>query len=79
MTRAGWVKLDLASGDTRLLFEDPEADVDGAILHPDTREPQIVEVIKDRAEYHVLDPAVELDYEAILGAAPGRPVADRAG
>ena len=41
------VKLDLdpySSGDTRVLFEDPEADVEGAMLHPDTREPQIVEV-----------------------------------
>ena len=67
------VKLDLASGDTRVLFEDPEADVDGAMLHPDTREPQIVEVVKDRAEYHVLDPAVEPDYEAIRALHPGDP------
>jgi dipeptidyl aminopeptidase/acylaminoacyl peptidase len=67
------VKLDLASGETRVLFEDPEVDVDSAILHPDTREPQIVEVTKDRTEYHVLDPAVELDYQAIRSLNPGDP------
>jgi len=67
------VKLDLASGETRILFEDPEVDVDSAILHPDTREPQIVEVTKDRTEYHVLDPAVELDYQAIRSLNPGDP------
>ena len=42
-----------------MLLEDPEADVAGAMLHPDTREPQIVEVLKDRTEYLVLDPSVE--------------------
>src|SRR5579864_9591604 len=29
----------------QVLLEDPEADVAGAMLHPDTREPQIVEVL----------------------------------
>jgi len=67
------VRVDLASGDTRVLLEDPEADVEGAMLHPDTREPQIVEVVKDRAEYHVLDPDVAPDYEAIRALDPGDP------
>ena len=67
------VRVDLASGDTQVLFEDPEADVDGAMLHPDTREPQIVEVVKDRAEYHVLDPDVAPDYEAIRALDSGDP------
>jgi dipeptidyl aminopeptidase/acylaminoacyl peptidase len=67
------VRIDLASGDARVLLEDPEADVAGAMLHPDTREPQIVEVLKDRAEYHVLDPEVEPDYEAIRALHSGDP------
>jgi dipeptidyl aminopeptidase/acylaminoacyl peptidase len=67
------VRIDLASGDAQVLLEDPEADVAGAMLHPDTREPQIVEVLKDRAEYHVLDPAVEPDYEAIRALHSGDP------
>ena len=40
------VRVDLASGDTQVLFEDPDVDVDGAVLHPDTREPQIVALTK---------------------------------
>jgi len=56
-----------------VLVEDPEADVAGAMLHPDTREPQIVEVLKDRIEYHVLDPAVEADLEAIRALHHGDP------
>ncbi len=67
------VKIDLASGDAEVLLEDPEADVTGAILHPDTREPQIAAVLKDRVEYHVLDPMVEPDYEAIRALHPGDP------
>jgi dipeptidyl aminopeptidase/acylaminoacyl peptidase len=67
------VRIDLASGEDRVLLEDPDADVAGAMLHPDTREPQIALVLKDRAEYHVLDPAVEPDYEAIRALHTGDP------
>jgi len=67
------VRIDLASGDQQVLLEDPDADVAGVMLHPDTREPQIVEVVKDRAEYHVLDPAVAPDYEAIRALDHGDP------
>ncbi len=69
-------KIDLdpaSSGEAQVLLEDPEADVAGAMLHPDTREPQIVEVLKDRTEYHVLDPSVEADWEAIRALHPGDP------
>jgi dipeptidyl aminopeptidase/acylaminoacyl peptidase len=67
------VRIDLASGEDRVLLEDPDADVAGAMLHPDTREPQIALVLKDRAEYHVLDPAVQPDYEAIRALHTGDP------
>ncbi len=67
------VRVDLASGDTQVLFEDPDVDVDGAVLHPDTREPQIVALTKDRAEYHVLDSSVAADLEAIRALHTGDP------
>jgi len=66
-------RIDLASGEIDVLLEDPEADVAGAMLHPDTRDPQIVEVLKDRTEYHVLDPSVEADFKAIRALHPGDP------
>jgi dipeptidyl aminopeptidase/acylaminoacyl peptidase len=67
------VRIDLATGATEVLAEDPEADVDGARLHPDTKEPQIVTFRKDRTEYRVLDPDVEGDLAAIRALHPGDP------
>jgi dipeptidyl aminopeptidase/acylaminoacyl peptidase len=66
-------RVQLDDGSIEVLLEDPEADVAGAILHPDTREPQIVEVLKDRVEYHVFDPAVAPDLAAIRALDPGDP------
>ena len=72
------VRIDLASGEIKVLAEDAEADVDGVVLHPDTLEPQIVTVEKDRAEYLVLDKSVEADLEAIRALHPGDPsIGDR--
>jgi len=34
------VRVDLGTGEAEVLLEDPEADVAGAMLHPDTRDPQ---------------------------------------
>ena len=67
------VRIDIATGATEVLAEDPEADVRGVRLHPDTREPQIVTLLKDRSEYLVLDPAVAADLEAIQALHPGDP------
>ena len=72
------VQIDLATGEERVIFADPEADVTGAMLHPDSREPQVAVVVKDRAEYHVLDPVVQADYDAVRALQPGDPsVIDR--
>ncbi|MFZ2043456.1 MAG: S9 family peptidase [Trebonia sp.] len=67
-------RVDLATGATTVLAEDPEADVTGAVLDPDTRDPQIVMILKDRMTYVVLDPSVEDDLKAIRGLHPGDPM-----
>ncbi len=72
------VRLDLATGGTEVLAEDPEADVTDIRLHPDTREPQIATFLKDRSEYRVLDPDVEDDLAAIRALHPGDPSFDDA-
>ena len=59
------VRIDLSTGDTEVLAEDPEADVAGVRLHPDTREPQVVTWRKERLVYKVLDPAVGADVAAV--------------
>ena len=67
------VRVDLATGDSTVLAQDPEADVSGVLLHPDTREPLIVTVLKDRMNYIVLDPSVEDDLKAVRALHPGDP------
>ncbi|HEY1703413.1 MAG TPA: prolyl oligopeptidase family serine peptidase [Trebonia sp.] len=67
-------RIDLATGDATVLAEDPGADVTGAMLHPDTREPQIALILKDRMSYEVLDPAVAEDFAAIRALHPGDPM-----
>ena len=67
------VSVSLADGSVTEILSDMEADVAGAVLHPDTRAPQIVEVLKDRAEYHVLDPSVESDWAAVSALHHGDP------
>jgi dipeptidyl aminopeptidase/acylaminoacyl peptidase len=67
------VRVDLASGAEEVIAEDPEADVAGVRVHPDTREPQVVTWVKERMEYRVLDPALEADVAAIRALHPGDP------
>jgi dipeptidyl aminopeptidase/acylaminoacyl peptidase len=66
-------RVDLATGDATVLAEDQEADVSGVLLHPDTRDPLIVSVLKDRMTYVVLDPSVADDLKAVRALHPGDP------
>jgi dipeptidyl aminopeptidase/acylaminoacyl peptidase len=68
------VRIDVATGSTEVLAEDPEADVSDVRIHPDTREPQIVTFQKARSEYRVLDPSVARHLTAIRALNPGDPV-----
>jgi len=68
------VRIDVATGAEEVLAGDPDADVDGVRLHPDTREPQIVMFEKDRSQYLVLDPSVADDLAAIRALHPGDPM-----
>ena len=70
-------RVDLATGESTVLAEDP--DVSGVLLDPDTRDPLIAMVLKDRMEYVVLDSSVADDLEGGARTAPGRPELRRAG
>jgi dipeptidyl aminopeptidase/acylaminoacyl peptidase len=70
---AALVRMDLATGATEVLAEDPEADVSAVRVHPDTREPQIVTFLRDRSVYRVLDPSVADHVRAIRALHPGDP------
>jgi dipeptidyl aminopeptidase/acylaminoacyl peptidase len=67
------VRIDCATGEMEVIAEDPTYDITGVRLNPDTREPQVVVFLRDRADYRVLDPAVADDVEALLGLSPGDP------
>jgi dipeptidyl aminopeptidase/acylaminoacyl peptidase len=71
---AGLVRLDLRSGSSEVLAADPEADVSDVRVDPDTREPQIVTILKARSEYRVLDPSVAGHLAAVRALHPGDPV-----
>jgi dipeptidyl aminopeptidase/acylaminoacyl peptidase len=65
------VKLDVATGESVVVAEDPEYDVAGVRLHPDTREPQAVTYVKERVQHDVLDPAIAGDLAALAAVDPG--------
>ncbi|MGH3422023.1 MAG: alpha/beta hydrolase family protein, partial [Streptosporangiaceae bacterium] len=67
------VRIGVATGAIEVLAEDPEADVAGVRVQPDTRQPQIVMFGKDRLDYLALDPAVAADLTAIRALHPGDP------
>src|SRR5579859_830509 len=66
-------RVDIATGTDEVLAEDPEADVSGVLLDPDTRDPLIVTFLKEREEYVVLDASVEDDLKAVRALHPGDP------
>src|SRR5258707_1170400 len=68
------IRVELATGATEVLAEDPAADVSDVRLNPDTREPQIVTILKARSENRVLDPSVARHVDAIRPLHPGDPV-----
>ncbi|MGI9006066.1 MAG: S9 family peptidase [Streptosporangiaceae bacterium] len=66
-------RIDLATGGQEVLAEDQEADISGVRINPETREPQLVVVLKDRSEYVVLDPAIAEDVAAVQALHHGDP------
>ena len=65
------IRLDLSSGASEVLAEDPRYDVGGLLLHPDTRVVQMVSFIRERTDHVVLDPDIAADVEAIATIQPG--------
>ena len=65
------VWLECTDGSESVVVEDPQYDVAGVRLHPDTNDPQIALILKDRMDYVVLDPAIRDDLELLRELEPG--------
>ncbi len=65
------VSLDLSSGESRTLLEDPSYDVSAVMVNPDTHEVEAAAIQRARAEWSVLDESVREDFEAIRGLHSG--------
>jgi dipeptidyl aminopeptidase/acylaminoacyl peptidase len=67
------VRIGLADEAQEVLAADDEADVSGVRIDPETREPQIAVLLKERSEYLVLDPSVAGDLAAVRALHHGDP------
>lgn len=65
------VRLDLTSGATRILAEDPVYDVAEVMLHPDTYDVQMASFTRARREWHVLDATIRDDVARIAALRDG--------
>lgn len=63
---------DIGTGKEQILAEDPTYDVVGAMMHPDTREPQFAIFMREKADYQILDPSIAGDIAAIEKVNPRR-------
>jgi dipeptidyl aminopeptidase/acylaminoacyl peptidase len=65
------VELHLDSGKLDVIAEDPEYDVGGAMIHPDSYRIQMVSFVRARRDWKVLDSSIERDVAAITRINPG--------
>ena len=65
------VWIDIASGDTTVVAEDPRYDVTGLSVDPDTKAPRGVAFQRDRLRWEALDDSVRVDYQRLDDHDPG--------
>ena len=65
------VRHAVAGKEVTILAADERYDVSNVVVHPDTREIQLVGFTRARAEWEVLDPSLADDIDAITALCPG--------
>ena len=68
---AALVAMNLASGATEVLYEDPRADIDEALVHPTERTVQAAASTYERREWQVLDESIQADLDYLATVADG--------
>jgi dipeptidyl aminopeptidase/acylaminoacyl peptidase len=59
------VEVDIATGKTRVLAEDPQYDVREPMMHPQNQTLQAVSFLRARLEWEIIDKSVKKDFDAI--------------
>jgi dipeptidyl aminopeptidase/acylaminoacyl peptidase len=65
------LEVDLKSGTSKVIAEDPQYDVEDILLHPTRHELEAVAFVRSRTEWKVIDPAVQADFDLIAKAQRG--------
>jgi dipeptidyl aminopeptidase/acylaminoacyl peptidase len=68
---AALTRVDLASGESEVVFADPRSDVSDVLVHPTEYTLEAVASNYLREEWKALDPAIAADFAALAKAAPG--------
>jgi dipeptidyl aminopeptidase/acylaminoacyl peptidase len=68
---SGLLRIDLATGKTRVVYRDPDHDVHSVSLSPVTRQPDLVVVQREREDVHALDPEVGRDLDRLRSRLSG--------
>jgi dipeptidyl aminopeptidase/acylaminoacyl peptidase len=63
--------LDLATGEEKIIAEDAQADISGAMVHPTEKTIQAVASTYERKKWRILDPAIEGDLQYLRTVADG--------
>jgi dipeptidyl aminopeptidase/acylaminoacyl peptidase len=59
------VTMEIATGNIKVIAEDPQYDASNVMIHPDSYQAQAVAFTKARTEWTVLDESIKGDFEAI--------------
>jgi dipeptidyl aminopeptidase/acylaminoacyl peptidase len=65
------VEFDLESRSINVLFEDPQYDVGGIMVHPETEELQAVFVGRDKVDRILIDTTLQADFDLLQQVKPG--------
>ncbi len=65
------VRLDINTAERSKIASDPEYDVADVLIHPDTREIQMVAFVRAREEWTVLDDSIRVDVDQVRALNPG--------
>ena len=65
------LEVDLATGSSAVVAEDPQYDVSSILRHPKTRALEAVSFTRARTEWTALDPALQADFDALAKVCTG--------